>query len=49
MIQGRFSKTNWASFDQTNDYSYDGAMTDFAAWNKVTAHIDGVKAWGVEP
>ncbi|MEN1988381.1 glycoside hydrolase family 48 protein [Paenibacillus hubeiensis] len=49
VIQGRFSKTNWASFDQTNDYSYDGAMTDFAAWNKVTAHIDGVKAWGVEP
>ncbi|MEN1988380.1 glycoside hydrolase family 9 protein [Paenibacillus hubeiensis] len=49
VIQGRFSKTNWASFDQTNDYSYDGAMTDFAAWNKVTAHIDGIKAWGIEP
>jgi hypothetical protein len=38
VIQGRFSKNNWSTFDQSNDYSFDGSKTAFAAWNKVTAY-----------
>lgn len=49
IIQGRFSKNNWTNFDQTNDYSFDATKTAFSAWNKVTAYIGGVNAWGIEP
>ena len=49
VIQGRFSKTNWSNFDQTNDYSFDATKTAFGAWSKVTGYQDGVKVWGIEP
>jgi hypothetical protein len=49
IIQGRFSKNNWTNFDQTNDYSFDASQTAFSAWDKVTAYIGGVNAWGIEP
>lgn len=49
VIQGRFSKNNWTTFDQTNDYSFDSTNTAFSAWTKVTAYQDGAKVWGIEP
>jgi hypothetical protein len=49
VIQGRFSKNNWSNFDQSNDYSYDGSKTAFAAWNKVTAYQGSTQVWGLEP
>jgi hypothetical protein len=49
VIQGRFSKNNWSNFDQSNDYSYDGSKTVFAAWNKVTAYQGSTQVWGMEP
>lgn len=48
-IQSRISKSDWTNFDnQSNDYSYNGA-SGLVDWDKVTAHISGVLAWGTEP
>ncbi|MEV6710823.1 glycoside hydrolase family 9 protein [Lentzea sp. NPDC051208] len=47
-IQVRVAKSDWSSFDQTNDHSYrvSNALTDF---DRVTAHTAGSLTWGVEP
>jgi hypothetical protein len=48
-IQGRIFKGDWSGFDQANDFSFDGAKTSFADWDRIAAYISGVLAWGVEP
>ncbi|MDX8056726.1 glycoside hydrolase family 9 protein [Lentzea sp. BCCO 10_0798] len=47
-IQVRVAKSDWSSFDQTNDHSYrvSNALTDF---DRVTAHTGGSLTWGTEP
>ncbi|GAA1290405.1 glycoside hydrolase family 9 protein [Saccharothrix xinjiangensis] len=47
-IQLRVAKSDWSTFDQTNDHSYrvSAALTDF---DRVTAHAGGVLSWGTEP
>ncbi|WP_270169845.1 cellulase family glycosylhydrolase [Paenibacillus sp. SYP-B4298] len=48
-IQLRISKNDWSSYTQTNDYSFDATDTTYVDWNKVTAYINGVLQWGIEP
>jgi hypothetical protein len=45
-----FNKSDWSSFNQTNDYSFAGAATTtYMDWEKATAFIGGELNWGVEP
>jgi endoglucanase len=48
-IQSRFHKTDYSSYTQTNDYSFDAALTGFAQNTKVTAYLNGVLVFGTEP
>jgi len=48
-IQTRFSKSDWANYSETGDYSYDPTKTAFADWSKVTLYRNGVLVWGTEP
>lgn len=48
-VQIRFSKSDWSNYDQSDDYSFDSSDTSYADCTKVTAYLDGSKAWGVEP
>ncbi|MFZ5987336.1 MAG: cellulose binding domain-containing protein [Bacillota bacterium] len=48
-IQSRFSKSDWSSYNQSNDYSFKSEGTTYGSWSKVTAYISGNLSWGVEP
>ncbi len=48
-IENRLNKSDWSSYTQTNDYSFDGTKTAYADWNKVTIYRNGMLVWGVEP
>ncbi len=48
-LQGRFAKSDWSNYTQTNDYSFNSAATSYVDWTKVTAYISGALQWGVEP
>jgi Cellulose binding domain len=45
----RINKADWSTFNETNDYSYDGTKTNLTDWNKITLYQNGVLVWGVEP
>ncbi|WP_438350082.1 glycoside hydrolase family 6 protein [Paenibacillus sp. FA6] len=48
-IQIRVAKNNWSNFDFTNDYSFNGTLTNYTNWNKVTLHQSDTLVWGVQP
>lgn len=48
-IQIRLAKDDWSNFDQSGDYSYDAAKTDFAETPRVTLYRNGKLIWGAEP
>lgn len=48
-VQSQISKTDWSSYSQSNDYSYDGSRTVLATSDRVTVYLDGALVWGVEP
>ncbi|MCM3174284.1 glycoside hydrolase family 6 protein [Paenibacillus sp. MER 99-2] len=48
-IQLRMYKTDWSSFDESNDYSYDPTKTSYQDWSKVTLYQGGNLVWGIEP
>ena len=47
-IQLRVAKTDWSTFNQSDDHSYrvSATLTDF---DRVTAYTGGSLAWGTEP
>ncbi|WP_394618265.1 glycoside hydrolase family 9 protein [Lentzea sp. JNUCC 0626] len=47
-IQVRAAKSDWSTFDQSNDHSYrtSATLTDF---DRVTAHTGDTLTWGTEP
>lgn len=47
-ILSRISKSNWSSYNQTNDYSFNDS-SHYTVWNNTPAYILGINAWGVEP
>lgn len=48
-IQNRFTKSNWATYTQSGDYSFSPSQTQFADWNRITVYRNGVLVWGIEP
>ncbi|BCJ94693.1 xyloglucanase [Anaerocolumna cellulosilytica] len=48
-VHTRFAKSDWSAYTQTNDYSYKATGSSFEDWNKVTAYINGVLSYGIEP
>lgn len=48
-IQTRVAKSDWSSYTQTNDYSFNSSASSYADWDKVTAYLGGGLVWGSEP
>jgi Cellulose binding domain len=48
-IMVRFNKSDWSTFDETNDYSYAAPITTYTDSPKVTAYYYGNLLWGTEP
>ncbi len=48
-IQNRFNKSDWSSYGQSDDYSFDATKTAFADWDRVTLYQNGAIVWGTEP
>lgn len=48
-IHIRINKTDWSSFAQTGDYSFNPTSISSVDWSKVTAYISGNLKWGIEP
>ena len=48
-IQNRVHKDDYSNYDQSNDYSFDGAHGQLADWSRVTLYRGGKLVWGAEP
>jgi cellulose 1,4-beta-cellobiosidase len=48
-IQTRINKSDWAVYDETNDWSFDGTKSSFTPWDRVTLYRGGTLIWGQEP
>ncbi|WP_443092061.1 cellulase family glycosylhydrolase [Dictyobacter arantiisoli] len=48
-IQNRINKSDWTSYNETNDYSFNGSQTSYAPSTKITAYYQGQLIWGTEP
>lgn len=48
-LQDRVNKSDWSNYDQSNDYSYNGSLTSFGPWSKVTVYYQGQLIWGTQP
>jgi aryl-phospho-beta-D-glucosidase BglC (GH1 family) len=48
-IQVRVNKSNWSNYNQSNDYSFNPAMTAYSQNSLVTAYLNGVLVFGTEP
>ena len=48
-IQIRFYKTDFTSYTQTNDYSFDATMIAYSQNTKITGYTSGALAFGTEP
>jgi len=48
-VQARFAKSDWSSYTQTDDYSFNSSGSAYTDWTKVTAYQNGTLVWGTEP
>jgi hypothetical protein len=48
-VKTRFSKSDFSSYTQSNDYSFDATKTAYTDYTKTPAYINGALAWGTEP
>lgn len=48
-IQARYNKSDYAAYDEANDYSFDPTKTALTTWDKVTLYHNGTLVWGMEP
>ncbi|MCX5600844.1 hydrolase [Streptomyces phaeochromogenes] len=48
-LQLRFYQSNWASLNQSDDYSFGASRTSYDDWTKVTAQLAGTLLWGQAP
>ncbi|MCZ8520328.1 MULTISPECIES: glycoside hydrolase family 9 protein [Paenibacillus] len=48
-IQLRIAKSDWSSFNEAGDYSFDPSKTAYADWSKVTLYQGGTLVWGTQP
>ncbi len=47
-VQIQFAKTDWSSYDQSNDYSFNSDADSYSDWNKVTGYFSGSLFYGIE-
>lgn len=47
-IQLRCNKTDWSSYNQANDWSFDGSIASFTDWDRITLYRNGELIWGYE-
>lgn len=48
-IQTRFSKPDFSSFNESNDYFYRGGQSTYADSTVVTVYNNGTRVWGTPP
>jgi endoglucanase len=48
-IQDRFNRSDFTSYNQANDYSFNAAATAYTDNPRVTIYVSGVLVWGTEP
>ncbi len=48
-LQLRVNKSDWTSFNESNDFSWRTASSTFTDSSKVTVYVDGKLVWGQEP
>lgn len=48
-IQLRIAKTDWSSYNQSNDYSFNSTANTYVDWDRVTSYISGTLYSGIEP
>lgn len=48
-LQTRIAKSDWSNYNQADDYSFNPTGTSFSDWSKVTAYLEGILVWGIEP
>ena len=48
-IQLRLSKSDFSTWTQTDDWSFDATKTAYAPWDHITIYRKGVLVYGVEP
>lgn len=48
-VQGRFAKSDWTNYTQTDDYSFNPTATYYTDFNKITAYVSGNLVFGIEP
>ena len=45
----RVSKSDFSAYDESNDYSYDGSLTQLTDDTRIGLYRNGVLIWGIEP
>jgi len=48
-MQLGFHKSDWSSYNENDDHSYDASNAGYHDWSKVTLYRNGVLVWGSEP
>lgn len=48
-IQTRFNDNGWLTFNQSNDYSFNAALTSYGDNPRITLYQNGKLVWGIEP
>ncbi len=48
-IHSRIAKSDWSSYIQSDDYSFNGDSTDYTVWSKAAVYISEELIWGIEP
>ena len=48
-IQNRIHFTNWMNYNETDDWSYNGAQMTWGPSTRITLYRNGVLVWGTEP
>jgi hypothetical protein len=48
-IELRFNKSDWSSYNQTNDFSWNAQVTSFQPYGNVGLYQNGQLIWGIEP
>ena len=49
VVQARIGKSDWSSFNQTNDFSFNPSATDYTDWDNVPLYFSGALVYGTEP
>ena len=48
-LQNRFAKSDWSSYTQSNDYSFNSSNSNYGNWDNVVVLVDGEVVSGQEP